>query len=376
MKELLKHKWTLSRNYIKKIKIKLDKLYWEDYNIFFPIFNCHDTVSNFFDLDKSIFYNIDSNFFTIDKEDLFKKINISKSNNKIIYIVHYFWLWVDKNFDEILELAKNNNYILIEDCGITFWIKYKNKYLWTFWDIWFYSFRKYLFTKAWSSCIVNNEIFWEILSINEENIYNLNYKKVIDYALNQEINILEKNETLDIINNKLLNKKSEILNFNKSISKLLWDELPQRLSKYYDNFDWNDLKKDFNYKYDLLYLWLKDNKKFLLKKIDYNSSFPLVFPIKLNLNYNTWFELCWVLRKKLEKKWIFTRWFWSVPENIKNKFLNWNIVLEKNLNLLTQNYIFITLSKDFDISYYKNVIKIINNIKIKNEKNFYTFCFK
>jgi len=61
---------------------------------------------------KPVFVDVDEKTFNIDVEDLKKKIGLK---SRVVIVQHTFGLPVD--MDEILEICKSNNLILIEDCA-------------------------------------------------------------------------------------------------------------------------------------------------------------------------------------------------------------------------------------------------------------------
>ncbi len=81
--------------------------------------------------------------FNIDIEEFKKKINYSliRTNKRIVLIVqHTFGL--PANMNEIMQLATENNIIVIEDCAHALGAKYNNRYVGTFGDAAFFSFSR------------------------------------------------------------------------------------------------------------------------------------------------------------------------------------------------------------------------------------------
>lgn len=86
---------------------------------------------------KPVFVDCDEKTFNIDVEDLRKKIT---PKSKVVIVQHTFGLPVD--IDEILEVCRQYNLILIEDCAHSLGAEYKNKKVGTFGKAAFFSFSR------------------------------------------------------------------------------------------------------------------------------------------------------------------------------------------------------------------------------------------
>jgi len=86
---------------------------------------------------KPVYIDCDEKTFNIDVEDLEKKIS---SKSKAVIIQHTFGLPAD--IDEILEVCRQNNLILIEDCAHSLGAEYKGKKVGTFGKASFFSFSR------------------------------------------------------------------------------------------------------------------------------------------------------------------------------------------------------------------------------------------
>lgn len=86
---------------------------------------------------KPIFAEIDEETLNIDPEDIKNKIT---QNTKAIFPVHYAGVSCD--MDEIMNIAKENNLMVVEDAAQGVNAKYKGKYLGTIGDIGCYSFHE------------------------------------------------------------------------------------------------------------------------------------------------------------------------------------------------------------------------------------------
>ena len=82
-----------------------------------------------------VFADIDPRTFNIDPEKVREKIT---TKTKAIYVVHYAGLMVD--MDPIMEIAKNNNLLVLEDCAHATGAMYKGRYAGSIGDIGAFSF--------------------------------------------------------------------------------------------------------------------------------------------------------------------------------------------------------------------------------------------
>ena len=100
-----------------------------------------------------VFVDVDDTI-NMDPEDLKKKIT---SKSKIAMIQHTFG-W-PAQIEEILEIAKQNNLFLVEDCAHSLGAKYKGKFCGTFGDVAFFSFGrdKIISSVFGGMAIANNE---------------------------------------------------------------------------------------------------------------------------------------------------------------------------------------------------------------------------
>lgn len=82
-----------------------------------------------------VFVDIDPATYNIDTKDMRKKIT---HKSKVVVIQHSFGL--PQNLDEILQIARENNLLVIEDCAHTLGAKYKGKAIGTFGNASIFSF--------------------------------------------------------------------------------------------------------------------------------------------------------------------------------------------------------------------------------------------
>lgn len=84
---------------------------------------------------KPVFVDIEEDFFTINPELIESKIT---SKTKVIMPVHLYGQACD--MDSIIELAKQHNLPVLEDCAQSHFTKYKNQYVGTYGDAAIFSF--------------------------------------------------------------------------------------------------------------------------------------------------------------------------------------------------------------------------------------------
>jgi len=115
-------------------------------------FTCNSAVNPILNLGaKPVFVDIDETI-NLDPEDLKKKIT---HKSKAVMIQHTFG-WPAK-IDEILEICKKNNLILVEDCAHSLGAKYKGKFCGSFGDAAFFSFgRDKIISSVFGGMVVTN----------------------------------------------------------------------------------------------------------------------------------------------------------------------------------------------------------------------------
>ncbi|OIO19539.1 MAG: hypothetical protein COY69_00680 [Candidatus Magasanikbacteria bacterium CG_4_10_14_0_8_um_filter_32_14] len=114
---------------------------------------------------KPIYVDVDDNF-NMEVEDLKKKIT---TKSKILIIQHTFGKAA--NLNKLLQIAKENNLIVIEDCAHSLGTKYNDKLTGTFGDIGMFSFGsdKIISSSRGGALITNNEKLAEkILLLNKK----------------------------------------------------------------------------------------------------------------------------------------------------------------------------------------------------------------
>lgn len=361
---------TLSRYYIDQISSKIIKLYDNDYIIYLPIFNCHSTVTKYFDFTKVIFYPIDNNY-NINYNFLNKSIINNKNKNQIFYLVNYFGIKTDINYHKIVGLCKENNILFIQDNANSFWLKDASWYdLDSVSDISLYSFRKIFQLKVWASCLVNNKDFISIIDNTNTKSKIIksahNTKKMLDYIL--EIDLLSiKNgwytDLWNIFDLNTIKRYKDILSINHSISKLIDKDIDKNYINFYRMYDRDNLRYSLNKSYIYLYNNISNSifQKFIIND---NLSFPMVFPLRfLKLRKHNQILLN-KFREGLYNIWILTRWFWWVPKDILDLFTSQEGISSKdisNIYLLTHNYIYLTLPIEFNKIYLDKIISFFNN---------------
>ena len=98
------------------------------------------------------FYNLNKDL-SIDMEDFLNKIKDPKI--KSVLVIHYFG-FMQTAIEKIVEICKNNNKYLIEDCAHSLLSEYKNKKLGCFGDASFFSLHKILPLKDGGVLQINN----------------------------------------------------------------------------------------------------------------------------------------------------------------------------------------------------------------------------
>jgi len=113
-----------------------------------------------------VFVDIDD-YYNIDVNKIEEKIT---SKTKAILPVHIYWQSCD--IDIIKKICIKHNLYLVEDCAQSHFTKFKNKYVWNFWDTWCFSF--YPTKNLWS--------YWDAWAIvtNDKELYD-KCKKIRNY---------------------------------------------------------------------------------------------------------------------------------------------------------------------------------------------------
>jgi len=108
---------------------------------------------------KPVYVDVNEQTFNIDIEDLKKKIALpggSGQTPKAVMVQHTFGLPAD--IDEILEICKENNLILIEDCAHSLGAEYRGKKVGTFGKTAFFSFsRDKVISSVYGGMAVTND---------------------------------------------------------------------------------------------------------------------------------------------------------------------------------------------------------------------------
>lgn len=104
---------------------------------------------------KPIYVDCDLESFNMDIEDLKSKIS---SKSRVLMVQHTFGL--PANMDEILDIVRQNNLILIEDCAHALGSEYKNKKVGSFGRAGFFSFsRDKVISSVYGGMVVTNDEF-------------------------------------------------------------------------------------------------------------------------------------------------------------------------------------------------------------------------
>lgn len=136
------------------------------------------------------FVDVNAKNFTIDLDDL--KRQISKKT-KAIVLVHYFGR-VARNIHEVIQIAKQHNLILIEDCAHSLGAEYKGKKIGTFGDFAIFSLTKGMLNCGGGVLVTNNyNIYRTVRRILEKEKKHLkqrivDFPIIVAYGLTQAIN--------------------------------------------------------------------------------------------------------------------------------------------------------------------------------------------
>lgn len=111
------------------------------------------------------FYAIDKNI-NVNIEDYKNKI-LKTTGKIVVLLVHYFG-YVDPNIDEIVEFARKNNAIIIEDCAHALYTDYIDGICGNYSDVSIYSLHKMLPYQDGGMVRINNK---ETINLKETNYY-------------------------------------------------------------------------------------------------------------------------------------------------------------------------------------------------------------
>lgn len=121
---------------------------------------------------KPVYVDCDENTFNIDMEDLKRKMT---PQSRVLMVQHTFGL--PANMDKILEIAQENNLILIEDCAHSLGAEYKGEKVGTFSKAAFFSFsRDKIISSVYGGMVATNDdnLAERIKKFQEETDYSSN----------------------------------------------------------------------------------------------------------------------------------------------------------------------------------------------------------
>lgn len=139
-----------------------------------------------------IFYPIDPNINVI--VDEYKKIIEGITNKIVVLLVHYFG-YIDPNINQIVQIAKNNDAFIIEDCAHALYTDFIDNKCGNFSDVSIYSLHKMLPYEEGGMVRINNPK--EIQLMNTDCYYN-----ILEYDLKKIAEI--RKENAKTIENELL----------------------------------------------------------------------------------------------------------------------------------------------------------------------------
>lgn len=144
---------------ILKALSEIEGLKYND-NILLQAFTCNASINPALWLGlKPIYVDCNQENFNIDINDLKKKIDIQQSKGKptrVLIIQHTFGLPV--NMDGVMDIVRQNNLFLIEDCAHSLGASYNGKLVGTFGNIGFFSFsRDKVISSIYGGMVVTND---------------------------------------------------------------------------------------------------------------------------------------------------------------------------------------------------------------------------
>ncbi|NIO19191.1 MAG: aminotransferase class V-fold PLP-dependent enzyme [Candidatus Aenigmarchaeota archaeon] len=123
-------------------------------SILLPNFVCHTAIRPFEMFTKKVrFFRVRENL-SIDFDDLADRI---EKNTKVLMVVHYHGF--TGNIERVMEICRDNDIYLIEDCAQAMYSRHKGKLLGSFGDASVFSIRKTLPVPDGGALVINNEEF-------------------------------------------------------------------------------------------------------------------------------------------------------------------------------------------------------------------------
>lgn len=306
-----------------------------------------------------IIYSDINNSLQLDLKSLQKNIT---NNTKVIIIQHTFWFPSD--LDKILEIAKQKNIIVIEDCAHSLWSEYKSKKIWSFGDFSIFSTGrdKVISSVTWWFLVINNKKYFNFKTKIEKKLKTANIKLILQ----------------NLFYNIVAYKAYKLYDFFKLgrfiiyISRKIW-----LITEILTNDEKNCNYKEFNYKlpWALAYLWylqLEKIDKINFKRISFakyynenikNPKIEIIFKNNNNNIKNNYFRYAILLKDKVQKELLYNYMK-------KNNILLWNTWSSTNIVPINSN---IKKAK-----YYKNSCPKSEDIseRILTLPNHYNLDFK
>lgn len=315
---------------------------------------------------KIVYSDIDETL-NISIDDLKNKIT---KNTKAIIIQHTFWN--PANISEIKKISKENNIILIEDCAHSLWAEFEWKKVWTFWDLWVFSFwrDKVISTVNWWFLVINNKKFFNKIDNIQKQLQNLPKKEVFKNIMYIFVSFKAK------IFYDFFGLWKFIIYFSRKI-KLIPEVL--------ESCEKNIQNKKFFFKYPsvLAYLWIKELEKIDLyndvrikKSIIYEENLcKKYFPETLNNSKNIYLRFVYFTKNREElvaflksKNILAWNWYDTVIAPVwTNLEKSWYIIwsckkaedfAKKTINL--PNFKNVSKKEIFEIIWYINEFENIN----------------
>lgn len=318
-----------------------------------------------------IYVEIDKENLWLDVDDLIKKI---WPRTKAIIVQHTFWK--PSNIKKIVNIAKENNILLIEDCAHSLWSKIYDKKLWLFWDFAIFS--------TWRDKVISG-VNWGFLLINNEKYFKL--KNKIEKKLKKlNINILLQNHLYNVLSFVWI----KTYNFCSIWKTIIF--LSKKFHLFNQVLDENEKKCENDKLYyslpdSLAYIALDQlNKLFFIQKhrksisIYYNENidnkmlnilfkeqkqedlnyfrYPILFKNAIDWeSFYNYFKDKWII--------LWTSWTWSniAPKtsNLEKSKYKWDCKLAEDLS---KNIFFLPNSTNVSIKDAEKIVKLINNYNV------------
>ena len=235
-----------------------------------------------------IFYPVDENInVEIEKyEDIVNSI----TNKIVVLIVHYFG-YIDSNINKIVEIAKNKNAFIIEDCAHALYTDYIDNSCGNFSDVSIYSLHKMLPYPEGGMVRINNS---EQIMLEETN-YNYN---LLEYNLKEIAK--KRKENARIIENELSTYKG--IRILRKVNKYK-NQTPQTYPIIIEKKDKNEMYHNLNEKgfgvISLYHTMIEPLRNRKYEKVNLIAKKILNLPVHQDANKQDIVNMCKLIKKSL-----------------------------------------------------------------------------